>query len=233
MRRPDPTVLAVVVPARDEETLLPGCLAALRAAAAEVPHVTVDVTVVADACRDATADLARRAGAHVVESGRGNVGAARAAGFAAALDRHGAGDGLWLATTDADSRVPAGWLVAQLATAAGHDARLGTVVLSDADRHRFRSWVEAYDHGCGPTRHRHVHGANLGVAAAAYLRAGGFRPLVSGEDADLVERLRACGAAIDWSLDEPVLTSGRHVARAPRGVAADLRSSIEAEPRIA
>jgi glycosyltransferase involved in cell wall biosynthesis len=222
-----------VIPARDEETLLPGCLAALRAAAKQVPEVAVEVTVVADACRDRTAEVARRAGAHVVESGRGNVGAARASGFAAALDRHGAVDGLWMATTDADSRVPAGWLAAHLRSAARHDARLGTVALDDADRRRFPSWVEVYDHGCGPTRHRHVHGANLGVAAAAYRRVGGFRSLVSGEDADLVERLRAVGVSIDWSVDEPVLTSGRQVSRAPRGVAADLRASLEAVPRIA
>lgn len=232
MTRPDPAVVAVVVPARDEEALLPACLAAVQVAALRVPGVLVDVTVVADACTDRTVEVAHRAGVHLVPSSLANVGAARAAGCDAVLARHDP-DRVWIATTDADSQVPADWLRAQLASASAHDARLGTVVLGAADRRRARAWVEAYARGCGTSRHHHVHGANLGVAGAAYLRAGGFRPLRSGEDVDLVHRLLASGASIDWSLDQPVRTSGRHVARAPDGVAADLAASVLTEPRIA
>ena len=98
---------AVVVPAHNEQDLLPECLAALQVAAAGVSAAT-EVIVVADTCSDATAARARAAGAEVVQIGAGNVGRARAAGMAYAL-RHG-GAGLWLATTDADSRVAPGWL---------------------------------------------------------------------------------------------------------------------------
>ena len=100
--------VAVVVPAHDERDLLPACLAALAVAADRIAPVPVEIVVVADACTDDTAALAAAAGAHVVLVHERNVGHARAAGMAHAL-RHGPG-GLWLATTDADSRVGPGWL---------------------------------------------------------------------------------------------------------------------------
>jgi glycosyltransferase involved in cell wall biosynthesis len=46
--------VGVVVPAHDEETLLPACLAALRDAASAL-RLPVHVVVVADACTDQTA----------------------------------------------------------------------------------------------------------------------------------------------------------------------------------
>ena len=46
----------------------------------------------------------------------------------------------------------------------------------------------------GATRwHPHVHGANLGVTAAAYLAAGGFSALRTGEDHALVRALETAG----------------------------------------
>ena len=100
-----PARIAVVVPAHNEEALLPACLRSVLAATTPVP---VEVVVVADACTDDTAALASAAGATVITLAARNVGRARAAGMEHAL-RSGA-DGLWLATTDADSRVPANWL---------------------------------------------------------------------------------------------------------------------------
>ena len=68
-----------------------------------------------------------------------------------------------------------------------------------------------------------MHGANLGFALAAYQRVGGFASLASGEDVDLVERLRA--ARVPWRATDRtrVLTSGRHLGRAEAGFAAYLR----------
>nr|WP_241769915.1 glycosyltransferase [Cellulosimicrobium sp. MM] len=78
--------VVVVVPARDEEELLPGCLAALGRATAAVardrPGVRVAVVVVLDGCTDGSARVARAAGVRVVEVAHGNVG--RAAGRACA-----------------------------------------------------------------------------------------------------------------------------------------------------
>lgn len=56
------TSLAVVVPARDEEATLPALLASVRG-------LGVDVVVVDDDSRDATASVARAAGAHVLAAG--------------------------------------------------------------------------------------------------------------------------------------------------------------------
>ena len=67
----------VVVPAHNEEELLPACLAALREAAG-VAGVPVRLLVVADACTDATAAVAAAGGAEVIRIRARNVGAARA-----------------------------------------------------------------------------------------------------------------------------------------------------------
>ena len=64
----------VVVPAHNEEALLPGCLAALRVAVLAVAPMPVRICVVADACFDRTAEIAREFGAHVVSVAERNVG---------------------------------------------------------------------------------------------------------------------------------------------------------------
>jgi hypothetical protein len=64
-----------------------------------------------------------------------------------------------------------------------------------------------------------VHGANLGFSLAAYDRVGGFAPLATGEDVDLVERMQSAG--VPWRATDRtrVLTSGRRHGRAPAGFA--------------
>lgn len=74
------TRLAVVVPAHNEQDLLPACLYSLAVAAARLP-VTVELIVVADACTDDTAALAAAAGTTVLTTTARNVGKARAAGM--------------------------------------------------------------------------------------------------------------------------------------------------------
>ena len=70
----------VVVPAHNEETLLPACLSALRRAARQV-SVPVHLLVAADSCTDRTAAVARAYGARVIRIRARSVGAARAAGM--------------------------------------------------------------------------------------------------------------------------------------------------------
>jgi hypothetical protein len=62
-------------------------------------------------------------------------------------------------------------------------------------------------------RHEHVRGANMGFSARAYWRVGGFRPLSSGEDVDLVERFEAAGYTIHSDAESSVITSARTRAR--------------------
>jgi hypothetical protein len=77
---------------------------------------------------------------------------------------------------------------------------------------RFR---RRYGTGTGP--HTHVHGANLGFRAAAYLRAGGFADLPTAEDRALVAALTASGGRVRRTRALTVVTSARREARAPHG----------------
>ncbi|WP_199199644.1 glycosyltransferase family 2 protein [Micromonospora sp. RP3T] len=212
--------MAVVVPAHDEQELLPGCLTSVLGALRRLP-VPSEVIVVADDCRDSTAAVAERLGAVVLTVRARNVGRARAVGMAYAL-RHGPRD-LWLATTDADSRVPRRWGGWQLRHArTGTDLLVGTVRVTDwaprsaQVRERFET---RYRRDLGSAWHRHVHGANLGCAAPAYERLCGFADLSHGEDHDLVERGRRQAVRVVADPDCPVRTSARRQARAPHGFA--------------
>ena len=216
--------ITVVVPAHDERDLLPACLAALAVAADRVAPTPVEIIVVADACTDDTATLAAAAGAHVVIVHERNVGHARAAGMRHAL-RHGP-DGLWLATTDADSQADPAWLAWQLrAGRAGADLLIGTVEVDD-----WSPWPDAlrviyetdYSSAVTGTGHSHVHGANLGCSALAYEAAGGFPAVDHDEDRALITRFLATGARVVTDSRCPVSTSARRVARAPLGFAAHL-----------
>ncbi len=219
--------VGVVVPAHNEETLLPACLAALRLAA-RVLGVPVVVLVVADTCTDRTAAAARACGARVIAIGARNVGAARAAGMAELLRLTAGVDpsAVWLATTDADTVVPPGWLERQLGYAGeGWDVVLGTVTVADWDGHPPHvpaAFDALYEFGDGP--HQHVHGANLGIRASAYLAAGGFRSLRTAEDHALLAAATDAGCSVLRASDITVETSARRRARAPLGFSHLLRT---------
>lgn len=227
--------IAVLVPARNEERLLPRCISSVLKAVRLLPaSVTTDVVVVADACTDATPRIARR-----MLQGRGsvlsvvaeNVGMVRAMATKEALRRFG-GDlsRCWLANTDADCEVPETWLLDQLRHAEqGCCAVAGIVDVDCFAEHlpvvesRFRLTYAIHADGTHP----HVHGANLGVRADAYVRAGGWNPLPTAEDHDLWSRLcmEASPRLSDARLS--VLTSGRRVGRAPLGFAGALAKHNE------
>lgn len=211
--------VVVVVPAHDEERVLPQCLRSLAGAARRV-SVPVRVVVVLDSCTDGSAAAIGPGVRSVVVSHR-NVGAARAAGFRAA----GVSPGTWCACTDADTVVSPTWLQAQLAhAAAGVDVLVGTV--------RTRGWSqhpaglrEVYESGYTQADgHRHVHGANLGVRGSVYTALGGFNRLALHEDVDLVHRAMGAGLVVHWSADPVVHTSTRTVGRAVGGFAAHLNT---------
>ena len=230
--------LGVVVPARDEEELLPGCLAALQAAVADPRRsgIPVRLVVVADGCTDDTAAIARAAGVVVLSGGRpgsGNVGAARDAGVRWLLaDAAAAGvppERLWVATTDADSVVPEDWVVLhETAAASGVDAVVGTVAVRDWTGHgpqvaeAFQAAYSAWQAGGPAAVHPHVHGAHLGVRGSAYLACGGFPAVPVSEDVALVRALEQSGATILRTPASPVLTSARRVPRARGGFGDDI-----------
>jgi glycosyltransferase involved in cell wall biosynthesis len=211
--------VAVAVPAHDEETLLPACLRALRRAASQLT-VQAHILVVADDCTDRTAATAIAGGARVIRTGARNVGAARAAGMAELIRLTAAypPGAVWLATTDADTIVPPHWLCRQLRYASqGWDVVLGMVSVTDWDGyppHVPAAFAARYQ-ASGP--HPHVHGANLGIRASAYLRAGGFRPLRTGEDHALLAAINQADRPVLRVGDITVQTSARRLARAPGG----------------
>ena len=228
--------VGVIVPAHDEQDLLPACLASVRRAAQALRGVPVHLVVVADDCRDRTVRVARRGGASVVSIDARSAGAARAAGAREVLrrTRHLDPATVWLATTDADTLVPAHWLRQQVRHASqGWDAIVGTIQVADwsgyppGTRSLFRERYEGVEGGTG--QHGHVHGANLGFRASAYLRAGGFPDLPTAEDHALVAALTAGGSRVLRTRALPVLTSARRESRAPRGFSHYL-ARLEATP---
>jgi glycosyltransferase involved in cell wall biosynthesis len=210
----------VVVPAHNEAAQLPGCLRSVFAAALHVP-IPTRVIVVLDACDDGSANLAAEFGADAdfISVDARNVGVARAAGFAYARSIGGTPESrVWYATTDADSRVGPNWLLHQISVQA--DMVLGVVHVAEWRHYPpevARRYLSGYSTD-GPG-HNHVHGANLGCRADMYWRIGGFAPLKTGEDVDLVKRFERDGGIIRRDSKLSVATSDRRTGRAPAGFA--------------
>ena len=224
------TALAVVIPAHDEQELIGVCLDAIRVAVAAVRVRVgqVSVHVAADACTDQTTQIAQAAGAEVVVPGVRGVGAARASGVTRALAAHVDVPlrRLWIAHTDADSVVPANWLLHQLELAAsGADVVVGTVRpdFRDLSPAQTTAWWATHVPG---TANGHVHGANLGTRASTLVAAGGFEPVLEHEDVLLVDEARARGARLVASDAAWVQTSGRRVGRTAGGYAGYLREQL-------
>jgi glycosyltransferase involved in cell wall biosynthesis len=219
--------VAVVIPAHDEEALIGRCLASVTRAVAHAregePDLEVAVVVVLDACSDTTAPQVRRWPVEAIEIGARNVGTARRVGIERALQALSASPAdTWIAMTDADTVVPSNWITHQLDLAdTGVDLVLGTVRPDFADlsaRHA-AYWRATHHRGRPPGN---VHGANLGVRASTYARAGGIPDLVEHEDVALVRAVRALGARERASDAHEVETSGRFTGRTPAGYAAFL-----------
>ena len=234
--------VAVVVPARDEAGTIEAAIDAVDHARSRLPAgVSSSCVVVVDSSVDDTRTVIERrpprrehtlrplSAPLIVHTAHGCAGAARSIGCRLALagSLHRASR-VWLANTDADSIVPGHWLAAQLELAErGVGAIAGTVDLgTDADdvlRSRFADSYELSPDGT----HRHVHGANLGVRGDAYLAAGGWRRLHTGEDHDLWGRLGRMTTCVS-STAITVRTSARTSGRASEGFARDMARLVDA-----
>ena len=224
--------VCVVVPAHNEARRIRRCLAALKEAARCVA-VPVDLLVVCDACQDGTALQCAAEDVPVVRIEAGCVGVARRVGIAQQLRNVECPGNVWLANTDADSMVPATWLRDQIALAdLGIDVVAGMVSLQGHHRPEFlRAFEFQYrQRVVSPENHRHVHGANLGVRASAYLDVGGFAPQSNHEDVRLVRALERRGHAIARPDQLTVATSGRLIGRCDQGFAAYLARLHHCEP---
>jgi mycofactocin system glycosyltransferase len=197
-----PTV-SVVVPVKDRAEELARCLASVRRVG--YPQDRVELVVVDDGSRDATAEVARSLGATVVASGGRGRGPAAARNRGAAVAR-----GEILAFLDSDCTASEAWL-AELAGAfedpevvavggrvAGmhatsaldrYEAEMSSLSLGPRDRA-----------GQGGTDTFYLPSCNLLVRRTAFAASGGFREeLRVGEDVDLTWRLRDQGGKVVYA----------------------------------
>lgn len=220
----------VVIPANNEQATIGACLDALLAARVHTRdalggRVDVRAVVVLDSCDDATEQqVTAEHDVQTIHARLARVGSARALGVDYA--RRGLNtepNRIWIASTDADSRVPSDWITTMVRCAErGADVALGTV-RPDVTRtsSTYRRWRRRYVVSDG---HPHVHGANLGLRADVYDRIGGWPLLAGDEDVELVRRAEDHGGVrVVRTGAIPVVTSARLVGRAPRGFAGYLR----------
>lgn len=226
--------VGVVIPAKDEQATIERCVTSVLASCNTGDRCRAAwIVVVADCCTDTTAQQARcRLGTlgEVIECVVGSPGTARGLGAAAALRHFGDQNAkrVWLANTDADTYVPLNWIDTHLRHAdADAEAVAGIVQLDPVG---LREGVkQTYDriYPLSPDgTHAHVHGANFGVRADAYLDAGGWSDVPISEDHCLWGRLKRRG----WRLRSPaasvVHTSGRLHGRVSGGFADTLRREL-------
>ncbi|ATS65745.1 glycosyl transferase family 2 [Xanthomonas citri pv. fuscans] len=192
-------MLSFVIPAHDEAALIGDTLQCLHACA-QAMQLDYEVIVVADACEDATAAIARGHGAQVLEVQLRHIAATRNAGAQAA-------QGERLLFLDADTsinpRVVGAALAALDAGAVGGGARVhlqGKRVWSERVAQAFFGWFFRIS-GIAP-------GCFLFCTRAAFVSAGGFDTrYYAGEDVALSRALARCGRFV--ILRQTVHTSDR------------------------
>jgi glycosyltransferase involved in cell wall biosynthesis len=195
---------SVVVPAHNEERLLPRSLAAIERASALVDG-DVEVIVSADRCSDATVEIAGAAGARVVELNARNIARVRNAGAARAR-------GDVLVTIDADCVMNARALLGvQQLLASGAFVGGGTEVVPERASAGIRTTYALVKVMTAITG---LSGGMFWCRRADFDAIGGFdETLLVAEDMDFARRLRAHGRRTGRRFtilrDAPVVASTR------------------------
>jgi GT2 family glycosyltransferase len=201
--------VSVVVPARNEAGQIGRCVTALLGQDAMV----VEVVVVDDGSRDATAVEADRAGARVVAApapGAGQAGKAAAC----AVGARAAAAGRWLAFVDADVVLAPEAISRLLAACRDHGAVAGSPLARQATRTLWEALLlpdlglavaERLDLDAvgDPTRpEAFLSGQCLLVRRDAYRAVGGFEAVAGSlvEDVALARRLKAAGGRLEVRL---------------------------------
>ena len=232
-----PWSVGVVIPARNEAATIGRCVESIIAAHENCGRpARLWIVVAADACDDLTATVARAAlgsFGEVIECESRSSGTARRLGASAVMQhfRDASSPTIWLANTDADSHVPSDWLKLHLDHADDGATAVAGIVTLDSQGARtdvLRLHRETYELRSDGS-HGHVHGANLGVRADAYLDAGGWSHLRVAEDHCLWRRLRLRGWRLRSCVKSAVITSARLHGRAVGGFADALRRRVEPE----
>jgi len=177
--------ISVIVPAFNEERLLAGSLAAIRAAmrAFDDAGWESELIVCDNNSTDRTAEIARAAGAQVVFEPVNQIARARNAGAARA-------SGEWLLFVDADS-YPSKELLRDVAEAVNSNLCLGggATVAFETDDAVIRSWIVAWN-ALSRTL-RWAAGSFIFCEARAFRALGGFsQQLYAAEKIELSRRLK-------------------------------------------
>ena len=188
------TTVSIVVPARNEEELLPSCLHALKTQDYAGP---LEIIVVDNGSTDRTAERAQCFGVTVVSEPRHGYVIALARGFSAAT-------GDIIATTDADTVPPPNWVSTLVREYAEHKEAVavgGEVFFRDPN---WKGWIftrcilpvlNRWDRG-NPAG-AHLWGANFSVRREVFQRAGGWDMKFNLQcDTELSERLRRFGRVV-------------------------------------
>ena len=238
--------VAVTIPAHNEGDHIAACLVALSRLKTDQRVRKLNISVLANNCHDATADIVTNFGAkndHIsvtrvtLPIEQANAGWARRLAFDTGLELL-RDDGDVLFSTDADTCVSEDWLISTLDHLdEGYDAVAGFAWLNPAEvkflpptvRARFAA-VRRYENalrvlkfklGCDepwPT-HFYEGGASIAVTARAYRAIGGAPTPPVSEDKALFAALRAKAFRIRHARDVKVYTSCRFDGRAPGGAA--------------
>jgi glycosyltransferase involved in cell wall biosynthesis len=198
--------LSIVVPAFNEEKLLGGCLSSAFAAAAACGLSDFEVVVCDNNSTDATARIAREAGAKVVFEPVNKISRSRNAGAAVA-------SGDWLLFVDADSRLSAACLRAMLDAASGGRVVGGGSVI-DFDRKPWWGSVMVALWTAVSRTANWAAGSFVFCRADAFRAVGGFpADFASGEEIVLSRDLKRWGKARGLGFvilnGEPHISSGR------------------------
>ncbi|WP_040550966.1 glycosyltransferase [Pedosphaera parvula] len=200
--------ISIIIPAFNEAKVIEACVqsafAALRANA--TAGLMSEVIVVDNNSKDATAELARRAGAEVVFEAINSFSGARNKGASVA-------SGEWLIFLDADTLLPAETLADALKEMEGGIAVGGTSTI-DYGEVKWSIWLFAKASNLVIRTLKLTPGIFVFCRAQAFREIGGFdEKFLAGEDADFSARLgrwgRQHGLKIRILHENPVKTSDR------------------------
>lgn len=250
----DAVPAVVAIPVRDEAERIGDCLLALDGqAGAAPPGVVLLVNNTQDGTVRRVAELVPglRVPVRVLERvfppGQAHAGQARRAAMEEADARAPAG--VPLLTTDADGRVEAEWLAANLRhLRRGAEAVFGMAVIDPVEAQRIPPALHEADgrevayaalldeieclldpdpHDPWP-RHTEHSGASIAVTRTVFRAVGGMPALPLGEDRAFHAALRRADARMVHARDVRVVVSGRILGRAAGGMADTIRRRLAA-----
>ncbi len=202
-KKPD---ISIVIPTLNEEAYLEDALSSLRN---QFIHRNYEIIISDGHSDDKTVQIAEKYDAKIVYERKRTIAAGRQAGALAA-------EGKVIVSAGADSYVDSHWLdmLTRPIFDKTHIAAIGPVVPRDGTRIE-----DAFSHGilkplAGILAKTNTHFAaadNMAFDAKTFHKAGGFNPnLVTGEDTDLVRRIKAHGK-VAYLPDAHVYVSMRRV----------------------